>query len=51
MASVMSKLGFARFSIAGHDRGGRVASTGAIFSPKRCLKELSKKQGRFFALR
>jgi pimeloyl-ACP methyl ester carboxylesterase len=35
MASVMSKLGFASFSIAGHDRGGRVAYRLALDHPQR----------------
>jgi haloacetate dehalogenase len=35
MASVMSKLGFATFSIAGHDRGGRVAYRLALDHPQR----------------
>jgi haloacetate dehalogenase len=35
MASVMGKLGFSRFSIAGHDRGGRVAYRLALDHPQR----------------
>src|SRR6266511_279076 len=35
MVSVMAKLGFARFSIAGHDRGGRVAYRLALDHPQR----------------
>jgi haloacetate dehalogenase len=35
MVSVMEKLGFSRFSIAGHDRGGRVAYRLALDHPER----------------
>ena len=35
MVSVMEKLGFERFSIAGHDRGGRVAYRLALDHPER----------------
>src|ERR1051325_6287937 len=35
MVSVMSSLGFPRFSIAGHDRGGRVAYRLALDHPGR----------------
>jgi len=35
MVSVMERLGFARFSVAGHDRGGRVAYRLALDHPKR----------------
>jgi haloacetate dehalogenase len=35
MVSVMAKLGFTRFSIAGHDRGGRVAYRLALDHPAR----------------
>src|SRR5262245_55419064 len=35
MAAVMDKLGFDRFSIAGHDRGGRVAYRLALDHPHR----------------
>jgi haloacetate dehalogenase len=35
MASVMAKLGFLRFSVAGHDRGGRVAYRLALDYPER----------------
>ena len=35
MAAVMAELGFARFSIAGHDRGGRVAYRAALDHPDR----------------
>jgi haloacetate dehalogenase len=35
MVSVMARLGFARFSIAGHDRGGRVAYRAALDHPGR----------------
>src|SRR5205809_2458537 len=35
MVSVMEKLGFPRFSVAGHDRGGRVAYRLALDHPKR----------------
>jgi len=35
MVSVMEQLGFARFSIAGHDRGGRVAYRLAFDHPER----------------
>jgi haloacetate dehalogenase len=35
MVSVMRKLGFSRFSIAGHDRGGRVAYRLALDHPQR----------------
>lgn len=34
MVSVMGKLGFSRFSIAGHDRGGRVAYRLALDHPQ-----------------
>src|SRR5215213_12007556 len=35
MVAVMSRLGFERFSIAGHDRGGRVAYRAALDHPDR----------------
>jgi haloacetate dehalogenase len=35
MVSVMQQLGFARFSVAGHDRGGRVAYRMALDHPDR----------------
>jgi haloacetate dehalogenase len=35
MVIVMEQLGFARFSVAGHDRGGRVAYRIALDHPKR----------------
>src|SRR5919109_1377781 len=35
MVSLMDKLGFARFAVAGHDRGGRVAYRLALDHPKR----------------
>ena len=35
MVAVMDRLGFARFSVAGHDRGGRVAYRMALDHPKR----------------
>jgi haloacetate dehalogenase len=35
MASVMERLGFPRFSVAGHDRGGRVAYRMALDHPDR----------------
>jgi haloacetate dehalogenase len=35
MVIVMEQLGFARFSVAGHDRGGRVAYRMALDHPKR----------------
>jgi haloacetate dehalogenase len=35
MVSVMEKLGFARFAVAGHDRGGRVAYRLALDHPER----------------
>ncbi len=35
MVAVMERLGFARFSIAGHDRGGRVAYRLALDHPSR----------------
>src|SRR5262249_25072203 len=35
MVSVMGQLGFPRFSIAGHDRGGRVAYRLALDHPQR----------------
>ena len=35
MVAVMTQLGFARFSIAGHDRGGRVAYRAALDAPQR----------------
>jgi len=35
MVSVMTQLGFERFSIAGHDRGGRVAYRTALDAPER----------------
>src|SRR5262249_61642571 len=34
MVSVMEKLGFPRFSVAGHDRGGRVAYRLALDPPE-----------------
>jgi haloacetate dehalogenase len=35
MLAVMAQLGFERFSIAGHDRGGRVAYRAALDAPQR----------------
>src|ERR1051325_4024060 len=35
MVAVMERLGFARFSVAGHDRGGRVAYRMALDHPNR----------------
>jgi haloacetate dehalogenase len=35
MVAVMERLGFARFSVAGHDRGGRVAYRLALDHPER----------------
>src|SRR3954463_11811295 len=35
IVSVMERLGFPRFSIAGHDRGGRVAYRAALDHPDR----------------
>jgi haloacetate dehalogenase len=35
MVAVMTQLGFGRFSIAGHDRGGRVAYRAALDAPDR----------------
>ncbi|QIN83316.1 alpha/beta fold hydrolase [Rubrobacter tropicus] len=35
LVSVMDRLGFARFSVAGHDRGGRVAYRMALDHPER----------------
>ena len=35
MVTVMERLGFARFSVAGHDRGGRVAYRMALDHPNR----------------
>jgi haloacetate dehalogenase len=35
MVAVMDRLGFERFSIAGHDRGGRVAYRAALDHPER----------------
>ena len=35
MVGVMTRLGFERFSIAGHDRGGRVAYRAALDAPER----------------
>jgi haloacetate dehalogenase len=35
MVTVMAQLGFVRFSIAGHDRGGRVAYRTALDNPER----------------
>lgn len=35
MVAVMSQLGFERFSVAGHDRGGRVAYRAALDHPAR----------------
>jgi haloacetate dehalogenase len=35
MVAVMSQLGFERFAIAGHDRGGRVAYRAALDHPER----------------
>jgi haloacetate dehalogenase len=35
MVAVMERLGFPRFSVAGHDRGGRVASRMALDHPRR----------------
>lgn len=38
MVSVMSQLGFSRFGIAGHDRGGRVAYRLALDHPQRVTR-------------
>src|SRR5437868_4534296 len=38
LAAVMAKLGFARFALAGHDRGGRVAYRLALDHPERVQK-------------
>src|SRR3954447_7891 len=35
VVAVMTRLGFERFSIAGHDRGGRVPYRGALDAPER----------------
>src|SRR2546422_6128322 len=35
MVTVMERLGFPRFSVAGHDRGGRVAHRMALYPPQR----------------
>jgi haloacetate dehalogenase len=40
MVAVMAKLGFGRFSIAGHDRGGRVAYRLALDHPQ-CVQHLA----------
>lgn len=40
MMSVMQQLGFARFSVAGHDRGGRVAYRMALDHPD-CVERLA----------
>jgi haloacetate dehalogenase len=42
MIAIMTQLGFERFSIAGHDRGGRVAYRAALDAPERveCLAAL-----------
>jgi len=40
LVSVMEQLGFARFSVAGHDRGGRVAYRMALDHPK-CVARLA----------
>jgi haloacetate dehalogenase len=38
MVSVMDKLGFSRFAVAGHDRGGRVAYRLALDHPERVAR-------------
>jgi haloacetate dehalogenase len=38
MVAVMTQLGFERFSIAGHDRGGRVAYRAALDHPQRVAR-------------
>jgi haloacetate dehalogenase len=38
MVAVMDKLGFARFSVAGHDRGGRVGYRLALDHPQRVMR-------------
>lgn len=38
MVSVMERLGFSRFSVAGHDRGGRVAYRMALDHPERVVR-------------
>ena len=38
MAAVMERLGFPRFSVAGHDRGGRVAYRLALDHPERVAR-------------
>jgi haloacetate dehalogenase len=38
MVAVMSSLGFERFSVAGHDRGGRVAYRTALDHPQRVTR-------------
>jgi haloacetate dehalogenase len=40
MVAVMEQLGFARFSVAGHDRGGRVAYRLALDHPQ-CVRRLA----------
>ena len=38
MVSVMARLGFSRFSVAGHDRGGRVAYRLALDHPEQAMR-------------
>lgn len=38
MVTVMERLGFSRFSVAGHDRGGRVAYRMALDHPERVVR-------------
>src|SRR5262245_36728693 len=40
MVAVMAELGFSRFAVAGHDRGGRVAYRLALDHP-RCIERLA----------
>src|ERR671920_329770 len=51
MVTVMERLGFPRFSVAGHDRGGRVGYLMASDQPRRVdpaprLRTFSAKRGR-----
>lgn len=38
MVTTMEQLGFSRFAVAGHDRGGRVAYRMALDHPQRIEK-------------
>jgi hypothetical protein len=48
MVTVMHHLGFSRFSVVGHDRGGRVALEGGHFFPEVIPERTADAMRRFF---